>query len=98
MMYPVQYAKFAGIKWRVITEAEELVAGEPVVAVGPLDLPLPVTLEVGTSFTVHAKGDQCRIMSGDHVITGVGAGNNLAIPASQTATLVVSAAGALEVI
>lgn len=97
-MFPVKFVKYVGDTWRVVTVAEELKAGEPVIAVGPIDMTLPATLAVGASVTVHAKGDNVRVMSGAWVITGVGAGNNLLLAGGDTATLVASSATELELL
>lgn len=59
---------------------------------------LPTTTSAGQQFIVHAKVDGVRIVSNGNVISAIGSGNDLTLAAGETAYLVASADGTLEIV
>ena len=87
-----------GIAWTVSAAATTLTAGSAQIVTAAVNKTLPASVSVGNEFIVHAKVTGVRIVSNGNVITGVGAGNNLTLAAGETARLIASATGVLEIV
>lgn len=87
-----------GITWSVSGSASTLVADTAQIVTAAVNKTLPATTSAGQQFIVHAKVDGVRIVSNGNVITGVGSGNDLTLLAGETAHLVVSSSGNLEIV
>lgn len=87
-----------GITWATVTANTTMAAGNAYIAVGALDMTLPVSTATGDYFIVHAQSATVRIVSNGNVITGVGSGNNLTLAVGETAWLVARSAGNLEIV
>lgn len=87
-----------GITWSVSGSASTLAADTAQIVTAAVNKTLPATTSAGQQFIVHAKVDGVRIVSNGNVITGVGSGNDLTLAAGETAHLVASGSGTLEVV
>ncbi len=87
-----------GITWSVSGSASTLAADTAQIVTAAVNKTLPATTSAGQQFIVHAKVDGVRIVSNGNVITGVGSGNDLTLLAGETAHLVVSSSGNLEIV
>lgn len=87
-----------GITWSVSGSASTLAADTAQIVTAAVNKTLPATTSAGQQFIVHAKVDGVRIVSNGNVITGVGSGNDLTLLAGETAYLVVSSSGNLEIV
>lgn len=88
----------AGITWSVSGSASTLAADTAQIVTAAVNKTLPATTSAGQQFIVHAKVDGVRIVSNGNLITGVGSGNDLTLLAGETAHLVVSSSGNLEIV
>ena len=87
-----------GIAWTVSSTATTLAAGSAQIVTAAVNKTLPATASAGDEFIVHATVDGVRIVSNGNVITGVGSGNDLMLLAGETAHLVASSSGNLEIV
>lgn len=87
-----------GITWTTSSSASTLSSGDAVVVTAAVDKTLPSGMGAGDWVIVAAKVDGVRIKSNGNVITGVGSGNDLILLAGETAYLVASASGVVEVV
>lgn len=87
-----------GITWSVSGSASTLAADTAQIVTAAVNKTLPAITSAGQQFIVHAKVDGVRIVSNGNVITGVGSGNDLTLLAEETAHLVVSSSGNLEIV
>lgn len=87
-----------GITWSVSGSASTLAADTAQIVTAAVNKTLPATTSAGQQFIVHAKVDGVRIVSNGNVITGVGSGNDLTLLAGETAHLVASSSGNLEIV
>lgn len=87
-----------GITWAVSGSASTLAADTAQIVTAAVNKTLPAATSAGQQFIVHAKVDGVRIVSNGNVITGVGSGNDLTLLAGETAHLVVSSSGNLEIV
>lgn len=87
-----------GITWSTSGSASELVPDEAEIVTSAVDKTLPATTSAGQQFIVHANVDGVRIVSNGNVISAIGSGNDLTLAAGETAYLVASAAGTLEIV
>lgn len=90
-------AASGGINWQVVSTATTMAAGTAYIVTAAVDMTLPA-VAAGDEFIVHAKVNGVRVVSNGNVITGVGSGNDLAIGAGETAHLVASASGTVEIV
>ena len=87
-----------GIAWSVSSTATTLTAGSAQIVTAAVNKTLPAAVSAGNEFIVHAKVDGVRIVSNGNVITDVGSGNDLTLAAGETAHLVASGSGTLEIV
>lgn len=88
----------SGLTWATVTANTTMAAGNAYIAVGALDMTLPVSTATGDYFIVHAQSATVRIVSNGNVITGVGSGNDLTLATGETAWLVARSSGNLEIV
>lgn len=86
-----------GVVWQVVSTATTMAAGTAYIVTAAVNMTLPA-VAAGDEFIVHAKVNGVRVVSNGNVITGVGSGNDLAIGAGETAHLVASASGTVEIV
>lgn len=91
-------APASGITWSVSGSASTLSADTAQIVTAAVNKTLPASVAAGQQFIVHAKVAGVKIMSNGNVITGVGSGNNLTLAAGETAHLVASGSGTLEIV
>ena len=87
-----------GITWTVSSTASTLTANSAEIVTAAVNKTLPASVSASQQFIVHAKVDGVRIVSNGNVITGVGSGNDLTLLAGETAHLVASSSGNLEIV
>lgn len=87
-----------GISWSTVNANTSMTAGKGYNVTGARDMTLPASVSAGQQFAVHAVDDQVRIVSNGNVIDGVGSGNNLLLRAGETAYLVGTSTGNLEIV
>lgn len=87
-----------GITWSVSGSASTLAADTAQIVTAAVNKTLPATTSAGQQFIVHAKVDGVRIVSNGNVITGAGSGNDLTLAADETAYIVASGSGTLEIV
>lgn len=87
-----------GIAWVTTSSATTMAAGTAYIVTAAVDMTLPANAAAGSQFIVHAKANVRVARGTGNVITGVGSGNDLTLTAGQTAWLVASATGVLEIV
>lgn len=87
-----------GITWSTVSVNTTMVNDNAYIAIGALDMTLPLTVATGKQFIVHAQSATVRVVSNGNVITGVGSGNNLTLLIGETAHLVARSTGNLEIV
>lgn len=86
-----------GFTWTTVSANTAMSSGSAYVVTAAVNMTLP-TVAAGDEFIVHAKVNGVRVVSNGNVITGVGSGNGLVIGAGETAHLVASASGTVEIV
>lgn len=87
-----------GTTWNIAGSAATLVEGSSNIVTAAVDMSLPASMSTGSQIIIHAKVSGVRVMSNGNTITGVGSGNNLVLNQGETAILVASASGVVEVV
>ena len=87
-----------GVAWSSVSANTAMVADSAYIVTGAHDMTLPAGVAVGEQFIVHAATATVRIVSNGNVIAGVGSGNDLTIAEGETAYLVGSSTGNLEIV
>lgn len=87
-----------GITWVTSGIASTLAPEIAEIVTSAVNKTLPASVVSGDQYIVHAKVDGVRIVSNGNVITDVGSGNDLTLKAGETAYLVASGSGVLEIV
>lgn len=87
-----------GLTWTTVNANTAMTSGNGYNVTGARDMTLPASVATGDQFAVHAADAQVRVVSNGNVIDGVGSGNNLVLRAGETAYLVGTSTGNLEII
>lgn len=87
-----------GVAWSAVSANTAMAADSAYIVTGARDMTLPAGVTVGQQFIVHAATATVRIVSNGNVIAGVGSGNDLTIAEGETAYLVGSSTGNLEIV
>ena len=87
-----------GVAWTTVNANTSMTANSAYNVTGARDMTLPASVAAGAQFIVHAFDAQVRVVSNGNIISGVGSGNDLTLRAGETAHLVGTSTGNLELV